>query len=304
MIEFIRKTNIDFMGKRRYAVIISGILLLLGIFALVQINRGEANLGIDFAGGTAVQIKFSRPVSVHEVRGALEGAGLKDMDIQDFPSVNKVLVRVKGKEETLGKISNLIISTLGQRFGDAAPVIDSTTEIGPKVGSRLKHDALIATLFATAGILIYIALRFQWRFSVGATIATFHDVLAVLGIFFILGKEINLILVSALLIVAGYSLTDTVVVFDRIRENMRAAIKDPIQSIVNRSINEVLSRTAITSMTTLFASVALLLFGGEVIHDFALAITLGIVIGTYSSWFVASPVVLLISGGKNPFKKS
>jgi len=304
MIELIKNTKIDFMGKRKYAFILSGILLVIGVIALFQISRGEANLGIDFAGGTAVQVKFSKPVSVHEVRRALEGAGLREMDIQDFPAVNKVLVRVKGKQETLGNISNLIIDALTGKFADASPVIDSTTEIGPKVGSRLKHDALIAALFATFGILIYIAFRFQWRFSIGATIATFHDVLAVLGIFFVLGKEINLILVSALLIVAGYSLTDTVVVFDRIRENMRAALKDRTDVIVNRSLNEVLSRTAITSMTTLFASLALLLLGGEVIHDFALAITIGILVGTYSSWFVASPTVLLISGGKNPFKKS
>jgi preprotein translocase subunit SecF len=304
MIELIKNTKIDFMGKRKFAFAFSGLLIIIGIFALIQISRGEANLGIDFAGGTAVQVKFTKPVSVHNVRTALEAAGLKGMDLQEFPAVNKVLVRVKGGHESLGNISGLIISTLREKFADASPVIDSTTEIGPKVGSRLKHDALVATFFATAGILIYIALRFQWRFSIGATIATFHDVLGVLGIFFLLGKEINLILISALLIIAGYSLTDTVVVFDRIRENMRAAIKDPLDVLVNRSINEVLSRTAITSLTTLFSAVALLVLGGEVIHDFALAITLGILVGTYSSWFVASPTVLLISGGKNPFKKS
>jgi preprotein translocase subunit SecF len=225
------------------------------------------------------------------------------LELQDFPAVNKVLVKVKGRQESLGQISGAIISTLGARFADASPVIDSTTEIGPKVGSRLRHDALVATLFATIGILVYVAVRFQWRFSIGATMATFHDVLAVLGIFYLMGKEINLILISALLIIAGYSLTDTVVVFDRVRENLRAAIKDPIQAVVNRSINEVLSRTAITSLTTLFASLALLVFGGEVIHDFALAITIGIMIGTYSSWFVASPAVVLLGGGKAGFRR-
>jgi preprotein translocase subunit SecF len=303
MIEMIRNTRIDFMGKRKYAFALSGILVALGILAIVQMNRGAANLGIDFAGGTAVQVKFSRSVPLQEVRGALEGAGLKGLELQDFPAVNKVLVKVKGRQESLGQISGAIISTLGARFADASPVIDSTTEIGPKVGSRLRHDALVATLFATIGILVYVAVRFQWRFSIGATMATFHDVLAVLGIFYLMGKEINLILISALLIIAGYSLTDTVVVFDRVRENLRAAIKDPIQAVVNRSINEVLSRTAITSLTTLFASLALLVFGGEVIHDFALAITIGIMIGTYSSWFVASPAVVLLGGGKAGFRR-
>lgn len=304
MMEFIKNTKIDFMGKRKYTFVISGILVALGIFALVQISRGQANLGIDFAGGTAVQVKFSKPVSIHEVRVDLEGAGIRGMEIQNFPSVNKILVTVKGKQENLGNLSQTIINTLREKFADASPVVDSTTEIGPAVGVRLKKDALFATTIALLGILVYIAFRFQFRFSIGATIATLHDVLAVLGVFYILGKEINLILISALLIIAGYSLTDTVVVFDRIRENLRAALKEPIGSVVNRSINEVLSRTFITSLTVIITSVALLVLGGEVIHDFALAITLGVVVGTYSSWFVASPAVMLIGGGKNPFRKS
>jgi len=149
---------------------------------------------------------------------------------------------------------------------------------------------------ATVGILIYIALRFKFRFSLGATIATFHDVLAIVGIFYILGKEFNLVVLSALLTIAGYSLTDTVVVFDRIRENMRINIKDPIDRLINRSINEVLSRTIITSLTVLFSALALYLFGGEAIHDFSLAIIIGVIVGTYSSIFVASPIVLLFGG--------
>lgn len=303
MIELIKKPNIDFMGKRMYTFGLSGILILLGIVAILQIWRGVANLGIDFVGGTAVQVKFEKSVPLQDVRIALEASGIKDFDLQDLPTENKILIRIKKSTTNLGELSGRIISTLSQRFSENRPVIDSTTEIGPKVGKRLRNDALIAIGVATIGILIYIAFRFQFRFAVGATIATFHDVLAVLGIFYVLGKEINLILVSALLTIAGYSLTDTVVVFDRIRENMRKGFKDKIESIINRSINEVLSRTVIVSLTTLFTAIALFLFGGEVIHDFSLAIILGIVIGTYSSIFVASPVVLFWKGKKPLTKK-
>ncbi len=294
MIELIKNPNVDFMGKKAYAFTISGILALLGIIAVIQIALGNANLGVDFAGGTAVQIKFARTVPLHEVRVALEQGGLKDFDLQDLPSENKILIRAKRQEEQIGGASELITQILSQKFSDKKPVIDSTTEIGPKVGSKLRQDAMWAVIVATLGILVYIAWRFQFRFGVGATIATFHDVLAVLGIFYILHKEINLILLSALLTIAGYSLTDTVVVFDRIRENLKRYLKEPVDTVVNRSINEVLSRTIVTSLTVFFSSLALFLFGGEVIHDFALAMLLGVIVGTYSSVFVASPIVILL----------
>lgn len=298
MIELIKKPNIDFMGKRKYALTFSAALVLLGIFTIVQISLGKANLGIDFAGGTSVQIQFSDAPGLQEIRDALDGAGLGGFDLQDLPTEDKVLIRVKQKEAVLGGFSDRIIETLSANFADRNPVVDSTTEIGPKVGERLRKDALIAILFATAGILLYVAFRFQFRFGVGATVATFHDVLAVLGIFYLLGKEINLILVSALLMIAGYSLTDTVVVFDRIRENLKRRGQRDVNAVVNDSINEVLSRTIIVSLTTLLAAASLFVFGGEVIHDFSLAIILGVGIGTYSSIFVASPVVLLWGGKK------
>jgi preprotein translocase subunit SecF len=245
-----------------------------------------------------VQIKFRQNVPLDEVRSALREGGIKDFNLQDLPTENKILIRTKKGQEELGNLSKRIISILQERFSEENVVVDSTTEIGPKVGARLRKDALFAILAAIIGILIYITLRFQFRFSVGATVATFHDVLAVLSIFYITGKEINLILVSALLMIAGYSLTDTVVVFDRIRENLRLKSRKSMIEIINQSINEVLSRTIITSLTTFFAAFALFILGGEVIHDFAFAIMLGIIIGTYSSIFVASPIVLLMGGDK------
>jgi preprotein translocase subunit SecF len=302
MIELLKKTNINFMGKKYYAFALSGIIFVLGIIAVVQIARGTANLGIDFTGGTAVQIKFEKPFALNEVRKALEDGGLKDVELQDMPVAKKVLIRVKKEEETLGGFSEKIVSILSQRFPGQKLEVESTTEIGPKVGKRLRKDALWAIMAATAGLLIYIAFRFQFRFGIGATIATLHDVLAVLALFYILNREINLVIVAALLAIAGYSLTDTVVVFDRIRENLKARLRDPVEVVVNQSINEVLSRTIITTLTTLLAALALFFLGGEVIHDFALAIIVGIAVGTYSSIFIASPIVLLWKG-KRPFAR-
>jgi preprotein translocase subunit SecF len=302
MIELIKNPNIDFLGKRYIAFVFSGILAIIGIITIVQIATGHANLGIDFAGGTAIQLKFEKSIVLHDIRRALEDGGLKDFDLQDLPTVNKILIRVKKTEQDLGQISEMITNMLTQKFPGNKYVVDSTTVIGPKVGSKLRADAAKAVAFAVIGILIYVAFRFQFKFGVGATVATFHDVLAVLGMFYLMGKEINLILVTALLTIAGYSLTDTVVVFDRIRENLKLKQREDVKNVMNISINEVLSRTIITSATVLFTSIALFLFGGEVIHDFSLAMIMGVIVGTYSSVFVASPIVLLW-GGKRPFAR-
>ncbi len=302
MLELIKGTNINFLGKRYIAFVFSGILSIIGIIAIIQIANGKANLGIDFAGGTAIQLKFEKSVVLHDVRKALENGGLKDFDLQDLPTENKILIRVKKTEQQLGQTSDAITGIISQKLPDNKYVVDSTTEIGPKVGGKLRVDAAKAVAFAVIGILIYVAFRFQFNFGVGATIATFHDVLAVLGIFYLMGKEINLILVTALLTIAGYSLTDTVVVFDRIRETLKVRHKEPLETVMNASINEVLSRTIITSLTVLLTSIALFFFGGEVIHDFALAMIMGVIVGTYSSIFIASPTVLLW-GGKRPFAR-
>ncbi len=302
MLELLKKTNIDFIGKKYVTLLVSGSLMVLGIISIVAISLGKANLGIDFAGGTTVELKFDNPVKLQSVRSALDKGGLKDVTLQDIPSENRVIISTKRSEGDINKIAHQITDAVSQNLSGAKYVVDLTTSIGPKVGSKLRSDAVKAIIMAALGILIYVAFRFKFQFGVGATIATFHDVIAVLGIFFIMGKEINLIVVSALLTIAGYSLTDTVVVFDRIRENLRIQSKEPLSGVINKSINEVLSRTIITSFTTFLAALALFIFGGDVIHDFAFAILAGIIVGTYSSIYVASPVLLLWKKNR-PFAK-
>ncbi len=302
MLEILKKTNIDFIGKKYITILVTGTLTIIGLIAIIQIATGKANMGIDFAGGTSIQLRFEKPVALQSVRSALESGGIKGFELQDIPAENKVIIKTKQSEGDLTKISDSITAAMSQTLSDNKYVIDSTTAIGPKVGTKLRNDAVKAIIMATIGILIYVALRFKFQFGVGATIATFHDVLAVLGIFYLMGKEINLIVVSGLLTIAGYSLTDTVVVFDRIRENLKVQFKEPLPNVINNSINEVLSRTIITSFTTFIAAAALFFLGGEVIHDFAFAIMLGIIIGTYSSIFVASPILLLWKKNR-PFEK-
>jgi len=296
-IELLGKTNIDFIGRRKYAFVLSAFLVTLGIFALVQLWRGQANLGIDFAGGTSVQLKFEKPFQLDKARHALEANGFKDSELQQFTEGNKLLIQIK-KAAAGDRVADKILAVFTKEFVDNKFVVDSTTEIGPKVGKNLRDDALIAVVISAIGMIIYLAWRFEFSFGVSAAIATFHDVLAVLGIFYILGKEVNLLLITALLTLAGYSLTDTVVIYDRIRENLRLSPKDFLGDIMNSSINEVLSRTIVTSITVFLVVAALYFFGGEVLHDFSLALLIGMVVGSYSSIFVASPIVYEWRKGK------
>ena len=296
MIEILGKTSIDFMGWRRYSFALSGLLVLLGIIALIQISRGSANLGIDFAGGTAVQLKFEKPVSIEKARETLLKSGLAEVELQEFTSDNKLLVRVKAKTTIEEKVADKVLEAFRKNFPDNPFVVDASTEIGPTIGQKLQKDALIAVGISMLGIILYVAARFELRFGIAAAIATFHDVFAVLGIFYFLDKEITLLLVTALLTLAGYSLTDTVVVFDRIRENLKLRHRDPLDVIINKAVNQVLSRTVIVSLTVVLVLIPLTLFGGEVLHDFSLALLMGVVVGTYSSVFVASPLLILWKG--------
>lgn len=298
MLELVGKTNIDFMGKRQMALFISGFLVVLGLIASIQIARGSANLGIDFAGGTAVQLKFDNPIGIEESRQILIANGLQEAELQEFTQDNKLLIRVKTEGTIEHNVANQIVDLFAKEFTNNHFVIDSSTAIGPTIGHRLQQDAMLAIAISLIGIIIYIASRFELRFGIAAAIATFHDVLAVLGVYFLLDKEISLLVVTALLTLAGYSLTDTVVVFDRIRENLKGRRRDSIEMIINNGINQVLSRTLVTTLTVVLVLIPLTLFGGEVLHDFSLALLLGVVIGTYSSIFVASPLLLLWPGGE------
>ncbi|MCZ6801005.1 MAG: protein translocase subunit SecF [Nitrospirae bacterium] len=298
MFEIVGKTNIDFMGKRKIAFIISAVMVMVGLFALIQIARGSANLGIDFVGGTAVQLKFDKPISIEAARSALASQGISDAELQEFTQDNKLLIRKKTEGAVDEKISDEIIEVFREQFPDNNFVVDSSMSIGPTIGKRLQQDALLAITISLIGIIMYVASRFELRFGVAAAIATFHDVLAVLGIYYIMDKEITLLVVTALLTLAGYSLTDSVVVFDRIRENLRGRRRDAISTIINNGINQVLSRTLITTLTIVLVLVPLTLFGGEVLHDFSLALLLGVIIGTYSSVYVASPLLLLWPGAE------
>lgn len=288
--EILGKTQFDFIGKRYVAYAISAVLVLLGILALIQIWRGSANMGIDFAGGTSTQVKFERPVELGAVRQALSQGGIKDSEPQQFADGRSVMIRLKRSTAEAG-MAQKVQDSLRAGIKDNPFIVESSNEVGPAIGKELQNKALLAIAISLAGIVAYIAWRFEFRFGVAATLATFHDVLGVLGVVFILNKEITLLIVTALLTVAGYSLTDTVVVYDRIRENFRSRRKETLADTMNASINQVLSRTAMTSFTTVLAAAALFFLGGEVLHDFAFALILGIVIGTYSSWFVASPLI-------------
>ena len=297
--ELIGKTDIDFTGKRNYAFAFSGVLCLLGVVAIVMVGLGKANMGVDFAGGTSVQLKFEGPVMIDQARKTLESNGLQ-ADLQQFAEGNKLLIRVKKSDIPLGKVADRVVEVFTKEFSANKFVVESSTEIGPTVGKSLQKDALVAVIISMLAIIIYIAWRFEFKFGVAATIATFHDVLAVLGVIFILNMEITLLTVTALLTIAGYSLTDTVVVFDRIRENLRSKAKVALEATINRSVNEVLSRTIITVLTTFIAAAAIYFFGGEVLHDFAFALLVGLIVGTYSSIFVASPILIVwkTKGGK------
>jgi len=296
MLEIVGKTNIDFMGKRHIAFGISGLLVLTGLIAIVQIGRGAANLGIDFAGGTAVQLTFDQAMGIDQARQVLGKHGLGDAELQEFSNENTLLVRLKTDDTIEQNVAEKIVRVFEQEFPQNRFVIDSSTAIGPTIGNRLQQDALLAITISLIGIILYVATRFELRFGVAAAVATFHDVLTVLGLYYLLDKEITILVVTALLTLAGYSLTDSVVVFDRIRENLRTRRRDSVETIINNGINQVLSRTLVTTLTVVLVLVPLTVFGGEVLHDFSLALLLGVLIGTYSSVFVASPLLCMWPG--------
>jgi preprotein translocase subunit SecF len=284
--------NLDFVGKRRIAVIASLLMVIIGIVSLVV--KGGPAYGIDFAGGTLVQIKFSEATNAAQLRSALGGIDLRGLTIQQVgdDKDNEFLVRVQESSENLEALAGQIETALNAAYGVGKNEIRRTEMVGPQVGKDLRNKGAQAILFAIIGMLIYITFRFEFRFGVGTVVALFHDVLITLGIFSLLNLEIDLTVVAAFLALVGYSVNDTVIVCDRIRENLGKLHHLPLAEVINRSINETLSRTIMTSGLTLLAVLALFLFGGSVIHNFAFTLLVGIIIGTYSSVFIASPVLI------------
>jgi len=292
MMELIKDTKIDFIVLRKKAFAISGVLVAIGIFAFVMISLGKANLSIDFTGGTNVQVRFAEKVSIADLRTALADGGISDVQIQEVSGTRDFFIKTKLSDTEKESLTTKITSILTTQLKGAKFEVLGTNMVGPGVGKSLKKYAIIAVILALLGIIIYIAWRFTFVSGIAATIATFHDVLAICGVFYFLNKEFNLLIITALLTIAGYSLQDTVVVFDRIRENTgKMKSRDDFGNIINVSINEVLSRTIVTGITTLISLAAIMIFGGEVLFDFAFALFLGLIVGTYSSIFVASPIV-------------
>ena len=284
--------NFDFVGKRKLALIISLVLVAIGIVSLVV--KGGPSYGIDFAGGTLVQIKFTETTSAAKLRSTLEGLDLQGLTIQQVgdDAANEFLIRAQESGANLENFAAKIQAALIKDYGAGKSEIRRTEMVGPQVGKDLRNKGAQAIFFAIIGMLVYITFRFEFRFGAGAVIALFHDVLIVLGLFSLLNLEIDLTVIAGFLALVGYSVNDTVIVCDRIRENLGKLHTRPLIEIINRSINETLSRTVMTSGLTLLAVLALFLFGGSVIHNFAFALLVGIIIGTYSSIFIASPVLI------------
>jgi len=285
----IKDTNINFIGKRRIAITISIGLILVGIISLI-IHKGP-NYGIDFTGGTSLQLMFEKPVNVGQIRSILSGIGLGNSEIKEFAIGNELLIRLQ-QQDSMEDVSDQVLSELTTQLPDNKLELRSKETVGPRIGSELRRDAIKAILISLILILIYISWRFEFKFAVGAVAALFHDVLITLGIFSLLNLEISLAIVAAFLTIIGYSLNDTIVVFDRIRENLKVMRREDYTYIFNRSINQTLSRTLLTSLTTFVVVLILFFFGGEVIHIFSFALVVGVIVGTYSSIFIASPVVV------------
>ena len=284
------KLNIDFMSKRKLALIFSVALMLVSVGSFF--TQG-LNLGVDFTGGTLVEVGYSEVVDLESIRTVFAASEFSEATVQYFGSASDVLIRVAPREDTnTAEISGAVLELL--RVGGQSLEMRRVEFVGPQVGEELTEDGGLAMIYALLGILIYVALRFQMRFSVGAIAALIHDVVITIGIFSVLQLDFDLTVLAAILAVIGYSLNDTIVVFDRIRENFHKMRKATSIEVTNASLNQTLSRTIMTSVTTLIVLTALFFVGGEIIHGFSTALIIGVLVGTYSSIFVASPVTLAL----------
>src|SRR5437016_5497072 len=291
MIEIFRDVRVDWLGKRKLYLAISGTVMLLGLISLL--GKGGFRYGVDFKGGTIVQVRFHQKPDIEKIRQLLRENGAPDSQPQERVGTNEVIVEFQGaKEEDASAGREVIINALNKGFSGQFEVL-SDLSIGPKVGADLRRQAVFATLYALGGILVYIAFRFEWIYGAAAVFAVFHDTLVTLGLFSLFNREINLTVIAALLTLVGYSVNDTIVVFDRVRENLKIRRRDDLETIMNDSINQTLSRTILTSGLTFLTVMALFIFGGEIINHFAFAMVIGIIIGTYSSVAIAAPLVLI-----------
>ena len=289
----IRSLNIpviDFVSKRKYAMILSAILLIVSI---ASIGFQGLKFGIDFTGGTLIELGYDKTADLEDIRSKLESANYSGTNVQYFGSDTEVLIQLEPQAVTSAKLSSSIIRMLGEDVD-----VRRVEFVGPKVGEELTNDGGLAMLYALIGILIYVAFRFEYRFALGSIAALVHDVIITLGVFSLLQIEFDLTVLAAILAVIGYSLNDTIVVFDRIRENFLATRHIEPKPIINEALNQTLSRTLMTSFTTLIVLLALFYLGGEVIHSFAGALLIGVIIGTYSSIYVASSMILALGISK------
>src|SRR5579859_7810456 len=307
MFHWFNEPKIDFMKPRRFFLALSGLACLAGIYACVLLWQGKANLGTDFGAGVLLRLSSVEDVGIDKIRAALKGAGFPEATIQQVKEEGtqkfRLIIKIKhDPSKPVGTIGNGVLDIFSKAYPEAKFALDGSDEVGPAVSQVLRDKALNAFLISMFGILVYIAVRFDFRSGVAAVITTVHDILVILGIVILTGREFNLLQVTALLTLAGYSLNDTVVTFDRIRENLKFLVKDhTFTSLVNLSVNETLSRTINTSGTVFLTLLPLCLIGGDALKDFAFTLLLGVVVGTYSSIFVASPILVewnLLSGSK------
>ena len=288
---FNKTTEWDFLGKRRIAFMVSAALILV---ALVSLATRGLELGVDFTGGTVVEVGYSAAADLESIRRVLGDSGYDDATVQHFGSAKEVLIRLASRPGlNSAELSNQLLLLLRQ-VSDVEVEMRRVEFVGPQIGEELTEDGGLAMLFALIAIMIYVTLRFEWRFSLGAVAALIHDVIITIGLFSVLGLDFDLSVLAAILAVIGYSLNDTIVVFDRVRENFRKMRKASSEEVINVSLNQTLARTVVTSLTTLLVLCALFLFGGKIIHGFATALIFGVLIGTYSSIYVASPLTLAL----------